>query len=83
VLTIELKGNDVAQKLDKFDRLQDVTGVVAIQAKKILKAGQEDKDVEVPLKKKALNNENLTPKLAEYTESMPHSDKERKSSRIR
>ena len=36
VLTIELKGNDVAEKLEQFDRLQDITGIVAIQSEKIL-----------------------------------------------
>lgn len=32
VLTIELKGNEAADKLDAFDRLQDISGAVAIQA---------------------------------------------------
>lgn len=43
VLTIELKGNDIAQKLDKFDKLQDVTGVVAIQSEKILHSDSKKK----------------------------------------
>ena len=83
VLTIELKGNDVAQKLDKFDRLQDVTGVVAIQSEKILKEDKAVKSGDASPKKKALNAENQTPKLAEYTESMGDSSSGRKSSRIR
>lgn len=39
VLTIELKGNDYAHRLDQFDRLQDVTGIVAIQAEKSMERG--------------------------------------------
>jgi murein peptide amidase A len=37
VLTIELKGNIGLKKLEEFDRLQDITGTIAIQADKILK----------------------------------------------
>jgi murein peptide amidase A len=36
-LTIELHGNDVGEKLEKFDRLQDITGDIAIKSEKILK----------------------------------------------
>ncbi len=36
VLTIELKGNEGLQQLELFDRLQDISGTVAIQATKIL-----------------------------------------------
>lgn len=43
VLTIELKGNEIAQKLDKFDKLQDVTGIVAIQSEKILNSDAKKK----------------------------------------
>jgi protein MpaA len=32
VLTIELKGNEDVRKLEAFDRLQDISGTVAIQA---------------------------------------------------
>jgi hypothetical protein len=32
VLTIELKGNEDIQKLEAFDRLQDISGTIAIQA---------------------------------------------------
>ena len=37
VLTIELKGGDVADKLEQFDRLQDITGIVAIQSEKVIR----------------------------------------------
>lgn len=43
VLTIELKGSDYAHRLDQFDKLQDVTGVVAIQSEKILRSGGDSK----------------------------------------
>lgn len=47
-LTIELHGNKVAEKLEKFDRLQDITGDIAIKTEKILKSqgdkGQEAKN---------------------------------------
>jgi len=36
VLTVELKQNGL-KHLEEFDRLQDVTGTVAIQAEKLLK----------------------------------------------
>ncbi len=39
-LTIELHGNGVVEKLEKFDKLQDITGDIAIKSEKILK-GQE------------------------------------------
>jgi hypothetical protein len=32
VLTIELKGNEDVAKLEAFDRLQDISGTIAIQA---------------------------------------------------
>lgn len=38
VLTIELKGNEDIKKLEAFDRLQDVSGTVAIQADQLNKA---------------------------------------------
>jgi murein peptide amidase A len=41
-LTIELSGTGVAEKLEKFDKLQDITGDIAIKSEKILK-GKEDK----------------------------------------
>jgi murein peptide amidase A len=37
VLTIELKGNDGLKKLEEFDRLQDITGTIAIQADQMIK----------------------------------------------
>ena len=37
VLTIELKGNRAAKRLEQFDRLQDISGLVAIQSEKILR----------------------------------------------
>jgi len=37
VLTIELRGNTGIKKLEEFDRLQDVSGTVAIQSGKLLK----------------------------------------------
>lgn len=37
VLTVELKGNEVARRsLEAFDKLQDITGTVAIQAQQII-----------------------------------------------
>jgi len=36
-LTIELSGNDVPEQLEEFDKLQDITGDIAIKAEKILK----------------------------------------------
>lgn len=39
-LTIELHGNKVAEKLEQFDRLQDITGDIAIKSEKILKDGK-------------------------------------------
>lgn len=36
VLTIELKGNDGLKRLEDFDRLQDISGTVAIQADQLL-----------------------------------------------
>lgn len=36
VLTIELKGNRAVTRLEDFDRLQDISGAIAIQAEKIL-----------------------------------------------
>lgn len=36
VLTIELRGNQGLKRLEEFDKLQDITGTVAIQADKIL-----------------------------------------------
>lgn len=38
VLTIELKGNQGLKKLEEFDRLQDISGTVAIQAGRILQS---------------------------------------------
>lgn len=38
VLTIELKGNDGVKKLEDFDRLQDISGTVAIQADQLSKS---------------------------------------------
>ena len=40
-LTIELHGNQVTEKLEQFDRLQDITGDIAIKSEKILKDGKE------------------------------------------
>jgi hypothetical protein len=39
-LTIELHGNKVAEKLEQFDRLQDITGDIAIKSEKILSEGK-------------------------------------------
>jgi hypothetical protein len=36
VLTIELKGPTATQKLEQFDRLQDISGTIAIQAHRLL-----------------------------------------------
>jgi len=36
VLTIELKGNEDIKKLEAFDRLQDISGTVAIQADQLI-----------------------------------------------
>gem|GEM_PF-900916 len=41
VLTIELKGSDGIDKLTQFDRLQDISGTVAIQAGRILKKSEK------------------------------------------
>jgi hypothetical protein len=38
VLTIELKGNEDVRKLEAFDKLQDLSGTVAIQADRLSKA---------------------------------------------
>lgn len=38
VLTIELKGNSGLSRLAEFDRLQDISGTVAIQSTRLLKA---------------------------------------------
>lgn len=37
VLTIELKGNEDLEKLEAFDRLQDISGTIAIQAAQLRK----------------------------------------------
>jgi protein MpaA len=42
-LTIELSGNHVPEKLEQFDKLQDITGDIAIKAEKILKGKDEKK----------------------------------------
>jgi hypothetical protein len=39
-LTIELHGNKVAEELEEFDRLQDISGDIAIKTEKILKEGK-------------------------------------------
>jgi len=41
VLTIELKGNDGVKRLEDFDRLQDVSGTIAIQADQIKKTTKQ------------------------------------------
>jgi hypothetical protein len=41
VLTIELKGNKGIQKLEDFDRLQDISGTIAIQAAKLLQKAKQ------------------------------------------
>ncbi len=48
VLTVELKGGRLAQEsLEAFDRLQDITGTVAIQAQKVIdELGIERKHIE-------------------------------------
>lgn len=56
VLTIELKGADYAHRLDQFDRLQDVTGVVAIQSEKILRSPEFKKKMLVESEKKHLES---------------------------
>lgn len=43
-LTIELHGKGVVDKLEQFDRLQDISGDVAIKAEKILKEKDQPKD---------------------------------------
>lgn len=49
VLTVELKGNALAQKqLEAFDKLQDITGTVALQSQKVLeKTGIEKKEIKL------------------------------------
>lgn len=47
VLTVELKGEGVAEKLDAFDQLQDMTGDLAIQSEKKIKESSQ-----APKKKK-------------------------------
>lgn len=42
-LTIELSGTGVAEKLERFDKLQDITGDIAIKSEKILKDQDEEK----------------------------------------
>jgi hypothetical protein len=42
VLTIELKGASAAQKLEQFDRLQDISGTIAIQAHRIMAVQDSD-----------------------------------------
>lgn len=48
VLTIELKGNEGIRQLEQFDRLQDITGTIAIQSDKLLekKPSQDDEDLD-------------------------------------
>lgn len=41
VLTIELKGNEDIKKLEAFDKLQDISGTVAIQADQLNKRAKE------------------------------------------
>ena len=41
VLTIELKGNDAITKLEELDKLQDITGLVAIRADEKLSDGEK------------------------------------------
>ncbi len=52
VLTVELKQNGL-KHLEEFDRLQDVTGTVAIQAEKLLKKKKES-NAQADLKAKTL-----------------------------
>lgn len=47
VLTIELKGNNGVHQLENFDKLQDISGTVAIQATKIIQSGSQKKDKEL------------------------------------
>lgn len=42
VLTIELKGNEDLGKLEAFDRLQDISGTVAIQADELKRASKKN-----------------------------------------
>ncbi len=51
VLTIELKGRDGLRRLEQFDRLQDITGTIAIQADKILQNKPQSKPKSKPRKK--------------------------------
>jgi hypothetical protein len=37
VLTIELKGSNAAKRLEDFDRLQDISGTIAIQSQQLIK----------------------------------------------
>ncbi|MCO5142856.1 MAG: DUF2817 domain-containing protein [Oligoflexia bacterium] len=41
-LTVELHGNHVADKLEQFDKLQDITGDIVIQTEKILNEKKEE-----------------------------------------
>jgi len=43
VLTIELKGNSGIKRFEEFDRLQDITGTVAIQAGRLLERSKNQK----------------------------------------
>lgn len=47
-LTIELSGKGVPEKLEQFDKLQDITGDIAIKAEKILKEKEEKKSPPAP-----------------------------------
>lgn len=44
VLTIELKGDKGVTKLEEFDRLQDISGTVAIQANSLIKRESDTKN---------------------------------------
>lgn len=47
-LTIELHGNGVVEQLEKFDKLQDITGDIAIKSEEILKANDASKAKDAP-----------------------------------
>ena len=55
VLTIELKGERGINQLESFDRLQDISGTVAIQSTRIIKNQRQKKTAERRKKRKPAN----------------------------
>lgn len=61
VLTIELKGSDGIHSLEEFDRLQDVSGTVAIQSDRYLKRVKTKRHKKKRAKKIQSEARNVTP----------------------